>query len=72
MSDDYYIGCEQCKESLWIAQSSNHEPPITLYSGEADTMEQLRRFIYKHFRHPLVIEFSDLLYDRYVPDNEQD
>jgi hypothetical protein len=48
MSATYSIACKDCKKSLWVGQS-----PRTLYSGEPDTMEALKEFLFDHMNHNL-------------------
>lgn len=67
MSDSYSLGCNDCKKKMTIGQSSNSAPPFCFYSGEPETMKELRQFFYDHFRHKLVVEFSDVLADIYDP-----
>lgn len=52
MSTTYSIGCRQCRKHLWIAQASGKER--SLYTGQPETMEELKTFLFEHVDHPLV------------------
>jgi hypothetical protein len=54
MSKTYSIGCRECRKRLWIAQGWGGS--INLYSGEPETMEALRVFLYQHMSHPLIFD----------------
>ena len=55
MSQCYDIACMDCRETLWIAQRG--VGGATLYSGDRDTMEKLKAFLFAHAGHHLV--FND-------------
>jgi hypothetical protein len=55
MSDCYDIACHNCKVGLWIGQSG--ASPWTFYSGESETMQSLRVFLWIHRGHQL--EFNE-------------
>ena len=69
MSDSYVIGCMRCREALTIGQAAGGEP-FCFYSGEGETMEELKLFFYKHFQHPLICDFSDVFEDRFKGDRD--
>jgi len=56
MSTDYNIACKDCKKSLWIAQGSIWDH--TLYTGEPETMQKLKDFLFDHICHELAFEGS--------------
>lgn len=58
MSVSKHIACIDCKEHLWIGQTSE-----SFYSGEPHTMEALRVFLFKHENHNL--KFVSEFYDSY-------
>lgn len=51
MSVEYDLVCEDCKETVWVAQDGLSG--YTFYSGEPDTMRALGEFLYKHQNHRL-------------------
>jgi hypothetical protein len=58
MSVTFSMACKKCKEHLWIGQSSR-----TFYSGEPETMEKLKEFLFNHMYHELVYTDNDELED---------
>ena len=62
MSKAYSIGCRDCREHLWIAQTG------ILYTGEPHTMEALKAFLFKHAGHNLV--FDDHINSEMIDWNE--
>jgi hypothetical protein len=46
MSVDWYMGCEDCRECIHIAQDGLSG--WTFYSGEPDCMRQLGKFLGEH------------------------
>ncbi len=54
MSTDLHIACKDCKKTLWIAQEGMSGQ--TLYSGEPETMEKLKSFLFDHMFHELIFE----------------
>lgn len=64
MSDSYDIGCNDCKKSMTIGQAAGNTP-FNFYSGEPETMRELKEFLHAHFGHALIFYFSDVLGDRY-------
>lgn len=71
MSDSYYLACSHCKGYVWIGQSQNSDPPFCFYSGEKDTMEELKQFLWNHRGHTLIMEDSqDLVIQGVLEDNE--
>lgn len=69
MSDSYSIGCNDCKKALCIGQAAG-DRPFCFYSGEPETMKQLKDFLYAHFRHALIFQLSDILDDEYSNEDE--
>ena len=71
MSITYDIGCQDCKESLWIGQYSFRKGII--YSNEKKTMSNLEVFLYKHAGHNLIFTCDELLtgYKELQDDNRQ-
>ncbi len=57
MSMTYDIVCVKCKKELWIGQGS------TIYTGEKETMEKLKKFLYEHENHPLMFTEANKTYD---------
>lgn len=47
MSTTYDLECLDCKEQIWIGQRDY------IYTGEPQTMELLRVFLFVHLRHNL-------------------
>jgi len=79
MSRTLSISCNKCREHLWIGQGVG-----SLYSGEPDTMEALRQFLFKHEttpskRHTLTFEddnsndkwYSDERWHEFEPTEEK-
>jgi hypothetical protein len=60
VSDTYVLLCHDCKIEIWIGQSSNNEIGFCFYSGEPETMDDLKHFLWEHKRHQLSMDFSDL------------
>ena len=64
MSRTYSLLCNDCKESIWIAQGWKSMPEtLTLYSGEKETMESLRDFLFTHEGHSLTFIDDERLDD---------
>jgi hypothetical protein len=61
MSDSYNIACINCGDYVWIGQSQNSDPPFCFYSGEPDTMQKLKEFLWKHMGHVLMMNESQML-----------
>lgn len=66
MSVTYNIICEECKKSLWIAQSSRN-----LYSGEPHTMAALEDFLFTHRGHHLTFDAPEYRDDMYGEEWEE-
>jgi hypothetical protein len=61
MSETYELACIPCKKKLWIGQSQNSNPPFCFYSGEPDTMQSLKMFLWEHRGHSLIMDESQTL-----------
>jgi len=57
MSRTYSLVCHETKQTLWIGQGPGMS---TFYSGHADCMERLGRFLSATIGHQLVVECDDL------------
>lgn len=61
MSESYSIACNDCKVRLWIGQESGGGE--TLYTGQIETMESLRVFLFEHRYHSLIFDKNQKLED---------
>lgn len=52
MSQTFSVVCDETKQKLWIGQGRGHKMTC-LYSGEKETMENLRKFLDSTMGKPL-------------------
>ena len=52
MSQTFSIVCDETKQKLWIGQGHGHKMTC-LYSGEKETMENIRKFLDSTMGKPL-------------------
>ena len=68
MSRTYSIGCEDCKEELWIGQGWPGRRCF-IYTSNKKTMQALGDFLFKHENHRLRFydnegsDFKDIEFD---------
>src|SRR5678816_1495403 len=71
MSTTYHIGCNTCKEHMWIGQTGHikGQDPDTflyIYSGDQHTMNLLSSFLQKH---AIQQAYENIYHDEDVPDH---